>query len=205
MGANGTGKTVAGAWVLSKQDMVKMPWVILDFKGEELWDAVRPIPLRLGQMPGKSGLYIMRILPGQEAQLEAWLWKVWKRGQIGLFCDEATFLTGMNSCKAILRQGRSKHVPIIACTQRPIGIDREFFTESSYKMLFRLDDVRDYKVVEGFTRNANMRPLLKPYWSYWYDSKQAHTFILRPVPNPAIIASDLRGVRGSRPVTLFLG
>lgn len=213
MGANGTGKTVAGAWILSKQNMADRPWVILDFKNEELWDSVRPQRLRLGEMPprwgihGKygRGLYIMRVLPGQEQYLETWLWKVWKRENIGIFCDEATFLTGMNSIKAILRQGRSKRIPVIACTQRPIGIDREFFTESSYKQIFRLDDERDYKIIRGFTRNAQVEGLLPPHWSYWYDSKQATTFKLRPVPPPATIAADLRGAVGRKLVTLFLG
>jgi hypothetical protein len=211
MGANGTGKTVLGAWVLSKQDMRKRPWVILDFKDEEIWDHVEPRRLRLGEFPfghaksGAHGLYIMRVLPGQEEQLEAWLWKVWKRGNIGLFCDEATFLTGMNSCKAILRQGRSKLIPMIACTQRPIGIDREFFTESKYKAVFRLDDDRDYKIIRGFTRNANVEPVLPKHCCYWYDSNQAHLFRLRPTPSPATIAADLRSASGARPVTLFLG
>lgn len=211
MGANGTGKTILGAWVLSKQDMRKRPWVILDFKDEELWDDVQPRRIRLGEFPfghaksGKHGLYIMRVLPGQEEQLEAWLWKVWKRGNMGIFCDEATFLTGMNSCKAILRQGRSKLIPMIACTQRPVGIDREFFTESTYKAVFRLDDVRDYKTIAGFTRGADVSTLLPKHWSYWHDSAQNHTFKLRPVPPPAMIAADLRGAAGARPVTLFLG
>lgn len=205
MGATGTGKTTLAAHVLSRQNMHARPWVILDFKNEELWDKVRPERLRFGKLPGKRGLYIMSVLPGQEHQLEGWLWQVWRRENIGIFCDEATYLAGMDSCKAILRQGRSKRIPVIACTQRPIGIDREFFTESGFKSIMRLDDERDYKVVKGFTRGANVEPILPDYWSYWHDNSQNHTFVLRPAPKPNIIAGDLRAAMGVKPVTLKLG
>ena len=205
MGATGTGKTTLAAHVLSRQNLIVRPWVILDFKDEELWDKVRPERLKLGELPGRRGLYKMSVLPGQDEALERWLWRVWSKGNIGIFCDEATYLAGMDSCKAILRQGRSKRIPVIACTQRPVGIDREFFTESAYKSVMRLDDNRDYKVVREFTRGANVEPLLPKYWSYWHDNAQNTTFTLRPAPSPATIASDLRAAMGQKPVTLKLG
>jgi hypothetical protein len=195
MGATGTGKTIAGAWILSHQNFSKRPWVALDFKDEEFWDQVGSPPmrkLRLGDMPGKRGLYRMRVLPGQEDALEDWLWKVWKRGNIGLFCDEVSLMPQRDAFKAILRQGRSLRIPVISCTQRPVDVDREVFTESQYKAIFRLDDVRDYKVIQGFTRNAPIDKPLPPRWFYWYDGPAAKLYTLRPVPKPVIIASDLK-------------
>lgn len=205
IGANGTGKTVAGAWLLSRQRFDKRPWVALDFKDEELWDQVgRPAmqDLKLGQLPGKRGLYRMRVNPGQEDELEAWLWKVWAKEEIGIFCDEVGLMPQRNAFKAILRQGRSKRIPVIACTQRPVDCDREVFTESRFKMIFRLDDDRDIKVIKGFTRQAAIDQPLPKYWSYWYDADQAKLSVLRPVPDAATIAATLRA---SAPYPWLLG
>jgi hypothetical protein len=76
-------------------------------------------------MPRKPGLYRMRVDPQDEDNLEQWLWDVWKRGNIGLFIDEVALVPQKHAFKAILRQGRSKLIPVIACTQRPVGCDRE--------------------------------------------------------------------------------
>ena len=150
--------------------------------------------LRLGQMPGKLGLYDMHVNPGQEDQLEDWLWKIWAKGNVGLFCDEVSLIPQRDAFKAILRQGRSKLIPVIACTQRPVDIDREVFTESQYKMIFRLDDVRDYKTVQGFTRGAAIDKPLPRHWSYWYDGPRSRLLTLQPVPKPVIIAARLKQV-----------
>lgn len=205
IGATGSGKTTAGAWLLSRQNFEKRPWIILDYKGEELWDVVGdpPIrPLKLGAMPGNRGLYRMQVLPGEEDLIEAWLWKVWHKENIGIFCDEAALLPKKHAFKAILRQGRSKLIPVISCTQRPVDIDREVFTESGFKWVFNLEDERDYEVVGKFTRNAPIDQPLPERWSYWYDGPKRTLKVLRPVPNPDIIARDLRD---KVPVSFWLG
>ena len=195
LGANGTGKTVLGAYILSKQNFDRRPWVAMDFKDEVLWDMVGDPPMRdlkLGQMPKKKGLYRLRVLPGQDEDLEDWLWKVWEKGNIGLFCDEASLIGRYNKAfKAILRQGRSKLIPVIACTQRPVDVDRELFTESNFVSVFRLDDKRDYDVVKLFTRDAPVERPLPPHWSYWYDKKQMSMWTLKPCPDPAKVAHEL--------------
>lgn len=195
IGATGTGKTVMGAWLLSRQRFDKRPWVCLDFKNEELWDVVGAPPmrnLRLGTMPKKTGLYRMQVRPGQEDELEDWLWEIWRRENVGLFCDEVSLMPEKAAFKAILRQGRSKRIPVISCTQRPVDVDREIFTESQFISCFRLDDVRDYKTVQGFTRGAPIERPLPEHWSYWYDRKNFSLLTLKPCPKPDIIAGDLR-------------
>lgn len=195
IGATGTGKTIFGSWILSHQDFNKRPWVALDFKSEEFWDHFSPKYMRrikVGDMPGKRGLYRMPVHPGQEDELEEWFWKVWRKGNIGLFCDEVSLVPQRDAFKAILRQGRSLLIPVISCTQRPVDCDREIFTESQYKSVFRLDDVRDYKIIQGFTRNAPIDKPLPPRFSYWYDGPKSELFILRPVPKPVIIADEIK-------------
>lgn len=205
IGGTGTGKTTLGAWVLSKQRFDARPWILLDFKDEELWDLIGDPPLRelkLGKMPGKTGLYRMHVAPGQEDDLETWLWNVWKHENIGLFCDEVSLIPQRNAFKAILRQGRSKRIPVISCTQRPVDCDREIFTESQYVSVFRMDDIRDYKTIQGFTRNAPIEKPLKERWSYWYDKRNFTCTVLKPVPSPDIIARELRSVA---PYSWWLG
>lgn len=201
IGATGTGKTIFGAWLLSKQRFDKRPWVAVDFKNELLWDQVGVPPMRelkLGSMPGKRGLYRMRVNPGQEEQFEDWLWKIWRKENIGLFIDEVSLVPQKAAFKAILRQGRSKLIPVIACTQRPVDCDREVFSESQFISVFRLDDVRDYKIIKGFTRDAQIEKPLPEFHSYWYDKRNYNLFQLQAAPSPDIVAASLRRVAPRR-------
>jgi hypothetical protein len=197
IGGTGTGKTTFGAWILSKQRFDKRAWVAIDFKHEELWDQVGDPPMRelsLGSMPSKTGFYRLHVQPGQEDEFENWLWKVWERGNIGLFCDEFSLVPQRAAMKACLRQGRSKLIPIIACTQRPVDCDREIFTEATYVSVFRLDDIRDYKIIKGFTRDATIEAPLRPHWSFWYDKARSRLITLKPCPEPSSIVKSLKAV-----------
>lgn len=205
IGGTGTGKTVFGAWLLSKQSFTSRPWIALDYKDEELWDKVGDPPmreLRFGAMPAKKGLFRMRVRPGDEDAMEDWLWRIWERGNVGLFCDEVTLIPQKNAFKAILRQGRSKLIPVIACTQRPVEVDREVFTESQYKAIFALDDVRDHKTVSGFTNGMDVSKPLPAHWCHWVDMRQRAQFALKPCPPPDKVARDLRA---NVPYSWFLG
>jgi hypothetical protein len=193
----GTGKTVFGAWLLSKQRFDERPWVCIDFKNEILFDKIGDPPMRplkLGAMPGKRGLYRMRVRPDQDEELEEWLWKIWHHENVGLFCDEFALAPKGSAFKGILRQGRSKRIPVIACTQRPAGCDREIFTESNYLSCFRLKDERDYKTVEGMTGADRIAAPLPSFYSYYYNAKENSLLTLRPVPGPDVIAKSFRDV-----------
>lgn len=197
IGPTGSGKTVGGAWVLNRQRFDRRPWIALDFKNEELWDGIGDPPMRplpLGDMPGKKGLYRMRVMPGQDDELEDWFWKVWSKGNIGLFIDEVSLVPQKKAFKAILRQGRSLHIPVISCTQRPVDCDREVFTEAQYRMLYGIEDDRDWPVIKGlFGRSEiDLRAPLPKYWSWWYDRKQNALWKLKPVPSPDNIAASIK-------------
>lgn len=197
IGMTGTGKTVFGAWLLSKQRFDKRPWIVIDFKDEELWDRVKEPsirPLKLGDMPGKLGLYRLRVDPWNLDALEEYLKKIWSHGNIGLFVDEVSLIPQKDAFKAILRQGRSRLIPVIACTQRPVDCDREVFTESNYMAVFKLKDLRDYKTVEQITGTKGTERPLPEHWSWWYDAKQNALFPLKPCPPPDIVAAALRQV-----------
>ena len=162
-------------------------------------------PLRLNQMPGKRGLYRLHVRPGQEDELEDWLWKIWERGNVGIFVDEVSLVPQKHAFKAILRQGRSKLIPVIACTQRPVDCDREVFTEAQYRSFFGLEDARDYQVIRGLFGGQDIKDQavrLKRHWSLWYDVKQKQLSMLKPCPSPATVAADLKRVA---PYNWFLG
>lgn len=196
IGPTGSGKTIMAGWLLSWQDMTRRPWVWLDFKDEELIDRVGSPPvrqLRLGDMPGKRGFYRLRVNPGDDDALEDWLWKVWRRGNVGLLCDEVSLMPRRDAFKAILRQGRSKLIPVIACTQRPVDCDREVFSEAQYRVLYGIEDLhRDYPVIRGLFGGADVRRALPRHWSYWWDSKRKELLTLHPVPPPDIVAASIR-------------
>jgi hypothetical protein len=208
IGQSGSGKTVLGAFLLSLQNFEKRPWVALDFKDETLWDQVGEPPmreLRLGQMPGKRGLYRLHVDPWDEEDLEAWLKEVWRRGNIGLFADEAALLPQKGAVRAILRQGRSKRIPFIGCTQRPVGCDREIFSEANYRACFGVEDHRDYQVIRGLFGNTDIRDeceRLHRHWSVWWDVNRKNLVTLQPSPPPAKVAEDLRA---RVPYSFFLG
>lgn len=195
IGMTGTGKTVFGAFILSKQRWNERPWVWIDFKDEELIDKIGTPPVQeitLSTIPKKPGLYRLRVSPRDNDALEDWLWRVWQKGNVGIFCDEVSLMPKQEAFKAVLRQGRSLRIPVIACTQRPVDCDREVFSEANFVSVFRVKDRRDYKIIQEFTGNAAIERPLKEHWSYWYDAKQNSLLTLRPCPPPDMVAKSLR-------------
>jgi hypothetical protein len=193
IGRTGTGKTVAGLWHLSNQDLEK-PWVIFNFKNDEHIDSIANVrEIGYDYIPKKRdrGLFMLRPVPGdmrrisprEPSPLETYLWKVWAREHCGIFCDEG-FMVGPNDAfDTCNTQGRSKRVPMITCTQRPVWLSRFAFTEASFIQCFDLTDQRDIQTVEGFV------PILwdeeKPlgdHQSFYYDVPRKALFRFNPVP-----------------------
>lgn len=190
IGRTGTGKTVAGLWHLSNQNLER-PWVILNFKNDEHIDSIPYCQeIDFDYVPDKKdrGIFILRPLPGDMdgagSPLEVYLWKLWARENVGLFCDE-TFMIGVNNkaFNAILTQGRSKRIPVIACTQRPCRITLFAFSEASYIQVFDLNDFRDIDTVEGFVPlDWDKEKPLAPHQSWYYEVGSNRLFRFNPVP-----------------------
>ena len=195
IGATGTGKTTCGVWLLSHQRFDKRPWVVVDFKREQIFDQIGLPPIQqitLGsRIPKKPVLYLVSPRPDQDDQLEDWLWRVWERENVGLFVDEASLMPDRDAFRAVLQQGRSKRLPLIACTQRPVDVKRGLFSEASYFCVYRMADKRDYRVVEGFIP-ANLSAPLKPHHWHWYDVAKNRLLHMGPVPKPAQVAEMAR-------------
>ena len=195
IGATGTGKTTCGVWLLSHQRFDRRPWIIVDFKREAIFDAIGIPPIQeLGltaRPPRRNGLYLIAPRPDQEDELEAFLWRVWERENIGLFVDEASLMPDRDAFRAILQQGRSKRIPLIACTQRPVDVKRGLFSEASYFCVYRMADKRDYKTVQGFIPADLSLPLPQHHW-HWYDVQKNQLLHMGPVPRPDTVAEMTR-------------
>lgn len=194
LGCTGSGKTTLAAHVLSVAPFEQMPYICVDYKGDDLLASIprlREIGTR-DAIPTKPGLYVIRPLPSDVDAMEVWLWKVWEAGNTGLYIDEAYLLPNKAAIQNILSQGRSLRIPGIFASQRPVDVPRSIFTEASHIAVFRLNDDRDRATVREFTpdgmipKKGGLR--LPDYHCFWYNvndhkSEDAYPwFMCSPVP-----------------------
>lgn len=183
-GKTGTGKTQAGAWHLSGRSFGTRPWIIFDFKQDELLQEIPAQDIDLGKPPRKPGLYRLSPLPNQQEEVEEYLWKIWQKENTGIYIDEAYMIGDTPAFRAILTQGRSKKIPVIVLSQRPSWISRFVFSESDYFQQFWLNDIRDRKSVKSFVPyDVDRIRDLPDYWSIWYDVGKDRVIVLKPVPD----------------------
>lgn len=188
-GRTGSGKTVAGAWLLSESRFDLQPFVILDFKREQIFQKIkRRIEIGLDDMPVKPGVYHLTLLPHQVDEIESWLWDVWERGNIGLFVDEGHLIDrNSKAMKAIMVTGRAKKIPVYTLSQRPVSLPRHIFSEQNFYMSFHLNDKRDRETVAEWTPDDStvwdMDVRLPTYHSRWYDVGEDFSCLMGPVPN----------------------
>ena len=208
LGRTGSGKTQAGIWHLSGKNFERKPWVIFDTKGDELIDKIGRMEgakhLKLGEMPGKNGLYIVRPRPDQDVEIDEFLWKIHARNNVGLYFDEGYMVGKSDALNALLTQGRSKHIPIIILSQRPAWLTRFCFSEASFFQVFSLNDRRDRQRVQEFISidKADIENRLPEFHSLWYDVKQDHVFTFAPVPPADAILNEFRARLSPRRVAI---
>jgi hypothetical protein len=199
VGRTGSGKTWKGAWYLSHAHFDKQPYVIVDYKGDDLLnsiDRVREIGLHEAP-PKKPGLYIIKPHITQNDDMEAWLWKVHEQEKVGLYFDEAFMLPNSGyqrrgALQAILTQGRSKSIPVIALVQRPSQISIFVFSEADYYDVHHLNRQQDQKtMVDLVGGNSVLIAHDQEYWSKWYDVGKHQFRTLKPVPNGETIAETI--------------
>lgn len=199
IGQNGTGKTQLAAWLLSRASFDKMPWVIIDYKREQLFartHGIQQLGLFGGRPPWKRprrpGLYIIQPQPWEKDELEDFLYNIWRKGKCGVYFDEAHMIPKQEdgAFQALLTQGRSKQIPLIVLTQRPAYVSRFVMSEAKFFSIFHLNDRRDRDTVASFVPVPKDYDLPK-YHSYWHDVGDRTTFVLQPVPEANIIRSRI--------------
>lgn len=185
VGATGSGKTHAAMWHLSRRDYDQKPWIIYDFKFDELINEVEGT-FELGvtdPIPDHPGIYIVHPHPGQADEVEAQMWKIWEHEHVGVYIDEG-YMIGANSkaFRALLTQGRSKYIPMIILSQRPVRLDWFVFSESNFFQVFRLQHRKDLENVNQFIP-FNLEKRLPEFHSYYYDVGENKLNVLRPAPD----------------------
>lgn len=183
VGATGSGKTIAALWHLSMSDIDKRPWIVYNFKIDKNIDGIPHAQnIALDEMPTTPGVFIAHPHPSQQEAVENQMWEIWNRGGIGVYVDEGYMIGNANPAfRALLTQGRSKEIPVIVLSQRPVWMDRFVFSESEFFQVFRLQLNKDRKTVQEFL-SSDISERLPDYHSYYYDVGQNKMSRLAPVP-----------------------
>jgi hypothetical protein len=192
---------VFGLWTLAQRNFHEKPWVILDFKRDPMIKQIA----RLEETnikrspPTHKGLYVTRPTPGDvdDGHVSRWLFDVWSQEDTGIFIDEGYMIKPMDrALRAVLSQGRSKHVPVIALSQRPAWISPFISSEASHFTVFYLQMPQDISRVREYLPNAD--PFnLPPHHSYHASMKTRELTRLGPCPdeNEVLDMFDARKVR----------
>lgn len=201
LGRTGSGKSQFSIALLSTRNFDEMPWIIIDYKGEDLiQDIVKACKGGVKEIsvhsapPKNPGLYYLRVTPMlDDDAMNAFLWKVHKQGYCGLFVDEGFALPQKfgNPFDILLTQGRSLHIPIICLYQRPVYMSRFAVAQADFFAVFEQNDERDLKTTAQFVKpvkkgNGQVITVfndLPPYHCLWYDVSQGVSAVLKPAPS----------------------
>jgi hypothetical protein len=195
-GRTGTGKTRQGAWLLSVSAFDKQPFVVLDYKLEQLFtqaDRIKEIGLK-EKLPKAPGVYVLRPTSRDDEAVENWLWSVHEKENIGLYVDEGYGIDRFSKAmRAVLTQGRSKRLPVIWLSQRPTQIPPFVVSEADFLSVFQLtlpQDVQKVSEIMG-KAEAELSQRLPDYHSRWFDVGRANGFVMKPVPGDEDILNRL--------------
>lgn len=190
VGRTGSGKTVAAVWHLSNADFDERPWIILDYKNDELINSIERAELiEYDELPSEPGIYILKVMPGDEERIEEWFRQVWERENLGVLIDEGYMIDPRSQWfNACLTQGRSKKISMIILSQRPVWLSRFVFSEADFFQIFDLTHVKDMDKVREYIRDDERLQLehpLAPYHSFFYDVGRRQLETFGPVPDAA--------------------
>ena len=201
IGRTGSGKTHFASWVLAQSSWPTRPWVIIDYKRDELLAQLpaHEIGLEDKRLPRQPGLYIVHPIRSQDDAVERLLNKIWAKERMGLYVDEGHMLPDRGGLEAVLTQGRSKHIPAIVLSQRPVWLNRYVLSEADFYAVFHLNHKKDRVTVGEFMPEAAQQQLPEHH-SWYYDVGHNRLWHLRPVPDRDHILGifDRRNPRRSR-------
>jgi hypothetical protein len=196
IGRTGSGKTHAAMWHLSQRSYMSRPWIVFDTKGDDFIHELEKSQASVKEIsidaspPNKAGIYIVRPLPSEQEEIEAFLWKVWARGRTGVYIDEGYMIgkpgMGNPALNALLTQGRSKKIPMIVLSQRPVWLTRFVWSESDFFQIFHLNDIEDRRIIKRFAP-IDINITLPLHCSYWFDVSHNSLLGLKPVPDKETI------------------
>ena len=191
IGKTGSGKTHAGLWHLSIRDF-KIPWIIINSKNDEAFniDHAQYISYDYNFKSKDKGLFIIIPYPDEQTELNEFLLKLWAKERIGILVDEAADIGDLPAYERIMKQGRSKNIPVIQLTQRPVGVSRYVISESEFFQIFFINDERDIKTIQAFAPIEKGKiPQQESHQSLYYNVLKNKIDLIAPLP-PADIIYD---------------
>lgn len=193
VGSTGSGKTYAALEHLSLADIEDKPWIIVDFKRD---DVIQEIPYTIpmdvdAKIPTRPGIYKVQPKPWEDGVVDGLLMRVWERGDTGIYVDEGHMLDPRgDGLRAVITQGRSKNIPLIHLSQRPKWVSKYVATEPEFHRVFRLQDPDDIAFVRKFTdkwifrnRETGEDIYLPEFHSYYHDVARHQTNTMPPGPD----------------------
>lgn len=197
VGSTGTGKSTLGLWLLKHAPFHRMPYVIVDYKREQaikMIDRARHIDLNEAP-PRQPGLYVVRPMPEiDDERMKAWLYRIWNNGNTGLFFDEGLMVPKSGGAlQAIYTQGRTKHIPVITLSQRPVELHRTALSESDHFVVFRLNDERDYKTILQYIPRMTDRVIedRPEFNSLWYRQRDREKWNIQAINEPELLSAQI--------------
>ena len=195
-GRNGSGKTQYATFVLSERSFDVMPWYILNFKDEDLFYEIPKLKLvKIGEpVSGQPGVYMINCGVGSkkdDEELDDFFHRAWQHRNVGIFVDEGYNATGLKWFRSCLAQGRSRRVPLMVISQRPVYMDKFVWSEASLYTAFDLNIKDDKDTANGMIPGyRNVR--LPEHHSLFHDVKANRTCILKPCPDRDTIMERFR-------------
>lgn len=191
LGRTGSGKSWFAVWLLGLMNYNHMPWIIFDFKDDELLNSLGAVRLAMGELPQNAGLYIVSVDPFDYDGFDDMMFQCWRRGNTGILIDEAMSdpVVKSKGYAKVMTQGRSRHVPCISCSQRPAWLSRVTLSESDYISVFSLNNKTDRVKVNDFIADGD-EDFYKPlpdYYSRWYDVGNNNLLTMKPVPEKRLL------------------
>jgi hypothetical protein len=190
-GHTGSGKTHEALHHLSQRSIDTRPWVIVDFKGDDL---VSKVPITAPRTlddppPDDPGLYVVPAnwadgMPG--GRVESYLAAIIDHGGIGVFVDEGVRLGHHNKgLRNLLTTGRSKECPCIFLCQRPLFIDTFALSESEYLQFFLLPHPHDQDRAREYAPGLDFDRLRAAgeHHSMAYDVRRNALELVGPAPS----------------------
>lgn len=185
IGATGTGKTVAGIYHLSMMDLRARPWVIFDLKEEEHINAIeraKHIDLDYKLKDKDRGVFIVHPRTKDEEAVNEFLEQIYQRRNTGVFMDEPDLANHSDAFVDILRKGRTRRIPVITLSQRPVDVSRYVFSEATYIRVYYLNDDRDWDTVSAFTPFDGEMEFPKYHSLYYQVGDKSQVWQLQPAP-----------------------
>jgi hypothetical protein len=185
IGETGSGKSWAAIWHLSNANFETRPYVIIDPKNEDDIATIDAEEIEVGYVPKAPGMYVMHpFTRGDMQRVDDFFMDCWAKENIGIYLDEAMFCVDGDGLTAVLTQGRSKRIPMIINTQRPVELNRLAFNQASFFQVFPFNDKREMKTINNFFTIPELykgEPLPN-FWSHYRDIQMRSNYVLRPVP-----------------------